>query len=144
MVKAIKNRLQPFQHSRTVHAPVMKLIGMRIIKISKGKAVLALSARKHHLNTIGSVHGGILCDLADAAMGAAFTTLAGKGRIGVTVEFKINFLRPVFAGEKIKALAKVISHGKSLYFTECELRAGRKGLVAKSSGLCKLLRSRIA
>ncbi len=139
-----KNHLHPFRHSRSVRAPVMKLIGMRIIKISKGKAILALRARKHHLNTIGSVHGGILCDLADAAMGAAFTSLAGKGRIGVTVEFKINFLRPVFSGEKIKAFAQVISHGKSLYFTECELRTPGNRLAAKSSGLCKLLRSRIA
>jgi len=140
MAKAIKHHLYPFRHSRSVRAPVMKLIGMKIIKISRGRAVLALAARKHHLNTIGSVHGGILCDLADAAMGAAFTSLAGKGRIGVTVEFKINFLKPVFESEELKASARVVSHGSTLYFTECALHNGKNHLVAKSSGLCKILR----
>ena len=139
MRNAKPKRLKPLGSSR---APVMKLIGMRIVKISNGKAVLALKTRKHHLNTIGSVHGGILCDLADAAMGAAFASLVGGDKSGVTVEFKINFLKPVFAGDELKAFAKVVSHGNSLYFTECELRNRKNRLAAKGSGLCKLLRSK--
>ena len=139
MRNAKSKRLKPLGNRR---APVMKLIGMRIVKISNGKAILVLKTRKHHLNTIGSVHGGILCDLADAAMGAAFASLVGPDRVGVTVEFKINFLKPVFAGDELKALAKVVSHGNSLYFTECELRDRENHLAAKASGLCKLLRSK--
>ncbi|MBI4431831.1 MAG: PaaI family thioesterase [Candidatus Omnitrophica bacterium] len=137
MRKTIKTHLKPLG-SR--YAPVMSLIGMRVVKISKGRATLALKAKRRHLNTIGSVHGGILCDLSDAAMGSAFASLVGGGRVGVTVEFKINFLKPVFASDEVRASAKVISHGNSLYFTECELRSGKNHLVAKASGTCKILK----
>lgn len=122
------------------YPPVAKLLGIEIVKQSKGKALLTMKTKKTHLNTIGSVHGGILCDISDAAMGYAFTSLLAKGRIGVTVEFKINFLKPVFESEELKASARVVSHGSTLYFTECELHNGKNHLVAKSSGLCKILR----
>ena len=125
--------------NKSQDAPVAKLLGMRIVRQGRGQAILKMKIKKDHLNTIGTVHGGILCDLSDAAMGYAFTSLLTKNQIGMTVEFKINFLKPVFVSEKLKASAKVLSHGKALYYIECTVRNSRNQLVAKAASTCKVI-----
>ena len=136
MPKTLRDRLIA---NKRHAAPVAKLLGMRIVRQGRGQAILKMKMRKDHCNTIGTVHGGILCDLSDAAMGYAFTTLLGRGQIGMTVEFKINFLKPVFPAETVKAWARVLSHGNTLYYTECAIRNRKGHLVAKAAGTCKIL-----
>lgn len=136
MSKTLRDRLMA--HKRHA-APVSKLLGMRIVRQGGGQSILEMKMKKDHLNTIGTVHGGILCDLSDAAMGYAFTTLLSKEQIGMTVEFKINFLKPVFVTETLKASAKVLSHGKTLYYVECAIRNRSGYLVAKAAATCKVL-----
>lgn len=97
-----------------------------------------MRAMRKHENTNGTVHGGILCDLSDAAMGYSFLTWLNHGETGVTVEFKINFLKPALTGDTLWASAKTLSRGKSLYYLECEIRNSRKELVAKAASTCKL------
>lgn len=120
-------------------APVAKLIGITVKSAAKGRALLGLRAERRHENTIGTTHGGILCDLSDAAMGYAFESALPKGRRGVTVEFKINFLKPARAGDLLTAKAWIVSHGKSLYYLECEIQNGKKVLIAKAASTCKVL-----
>ena len=52
--------------------PVASLIGFHIVSIEPGHAVMAMEAGPQHANPMGTLHGGILCDLADAAMGMAY------------------------------------------------------------------------
>lgn len=118
--------------------PVSRLIGFRIAKVQKGRAVLTLRTREAHRNFNGTVHGGILCDLSDAAMGAAFISAVRPDQTGVTVEFKISFFKAVFAGDFLKATARILSHGRSLYFLECEIRNSKDQLIAKAASTCKI------
>lgn len=119
--------------------PVARLIGFRLLRAQRGRAVCSLLAKKQHENTIGTVHGGILCDLSDAAMGFAFESLLPSDGRGVTVEFKINFLKPVYAGQELRALARTLSHGRNLYYLECEIRNPKGRLVAKAASTCKVV-----
>ncbi len=107
------------------------------MKVNRGKAVCKMKAREAHKNFNGTVHGGILCDLADATMGFAFISALHPSESGVTVDFKINFLKPVLVGSLIRAFAKTIFSGRSLYHLECELRNTKGELVAKASSICK-------
>ena len=59
---------------------------------------MSLEAGPQHANPMGTLHGGILCDLADGAMGMAFFTTCQEGETFTTLELKINFLRPVRMG----------------------------------------------
>ena len=52
-------------------APVMQLIGFRLTEVEEGAATVELDAGPQHANPMGTLHGGILCDIADAAMGLA-------------------------------------------------------------------------
>ena len=121
------------------HPPVSKLIGFRLVQMGKGKAVCEMAVKKQHENFVGTVHGGIICDIADATMGFAFASLLRTDQRGVTVEFKVNFLRPVYAGNFLRAHAKTIFHGKSLYYLECEVKDLSRKLIAKASSTCKVI-----
>src|SRR2546422_4058500 len=78
--------------------PVAKLIGFNLRSVKPGRAVLDLQAGPQHWNPLGGLHGGILFDLTDAAMGIAYASTLAEGETFANVELKINFLRPVKEG----------------------------------------------
>ncbi|HTP44843.1 MAG TPA: PaaI family thioesterase [Candidatus Acidoferrum sp.] len=120
-------------------APVARLIGFELTSIRHGESVIELEASDSHANPMGTLHGGILCDIADAAMGIAFASTLDDGESFTTLELKINFLRPVWK-EKLRALGKVVKRGKSIGMVECEVWNSQDVLVAKSSSTCLVLR----
>ena len=84
---------------------------------------------RHH-NPIGTLHGGIYCDLADAAMGFAYAATLAEDETFTTVELKINFFRPVRQG-KLTAEARVVKSGSTLAYVECDVKDSDGKLVAK-------------
>src|SRR6202035_5605311 len=77
-------------------APIGKLLGLTIIRKEKGQATVTFEADDRYANPMGTLHGGVLCDLADAAMGVAYLSTLEPGESLTTIELKINFLRPVW------------------------------------------------
>src|SRR5437667_10643305 len=61
-----------------VSTGVAKLIGFRLRAFGGGEAVVELESGPQHYNPMGTIHGGVLCDIADAAMGAAFATSCAR------------------------------------------------------------------
>ncbi len=84
------------------------------------------------------MHGGILCDLADATMGIAFASTLKQKQSAVTVELKINFLRPIWKGRLI-ALARVLHRGRQLGLVDCKATDEAGRLIAKASSTCMVL-----
>ncbi|MFZ0579887.1 MAG: PaaI family thioesterase [Candidatus Acidiferrales bacterium] len=119
--------------------PIAQLIGFRLTQIQKGEAVVEFEANNKHANPMGTLHGGVLCDVADAAMGIAFASTLDDGESFTTLELKINFLRPVW-NEKLRAVGKVVSRGKTVGMTECEITNSAGAIVARSSSTCMVLR----
>ena len=119
--------------------PVAKLIGFNLRSVEPGRAFLDLEAGPQHWNPMGGLHGGILCDLTDAAMGIAYSSTLAEGETFATVELKINFLRPVKQGLLI-AEGWVVSGGRTLGYTEAEVRDDDGRLIAKASSTCKIIR----
>jgi len=121
--------------------PVAKLIGFDCVQVEEGKTVFRLQARRdQHANPMGTLHGGILCDVADGAMGIACATLLEPGESFTTVEIKMNFFRPVTDG-LIEARARVVNAGKTMVYSECDLVAlPQEKLVAKATCTNMILR----
>jgi len=90
---------------------------------------------------MGGLHGGILCDLADAAMEMAYGSTLAEGEAFATVELKINFLRPFKQG-RLVAEGCFVSGGRTLGLSEAEVRDGDGRLIAKASSTCMTLRVR--
>ena len=94
--------------------------GFRIIAVQPGRAEVALSRRDDLLQFFGHFHGGVITALADQAAGIAVTSSLPKGRIGVTVEIKINFLEPASGGELV-ARAKTLKMSGSIGVATVEI-----------------------
>jgi uncharacterized protein (TIGR00369 family) len=119
--------------------PVAVLIGMRMVSFGGGEAVLEMKADRRHHNPMGTVHGGVICDIADAAMGYAFASTLESGESFTTLELKINFLRPVFE-DTLTARGKVAHRGKTVGLVECDVVNREGKVVARASSTCSVLR----
>ena len=119
--------------------PVAQLIGFRLTAVEPGRAVFELQADERHANPMGTLHGGILCDVADAAMGMAYGATLEEGESFTTLELKINFLRPHWTG-KLTAVANIVKSGRTIGLVECDLLDEKEQLVARASSTCMTLR----
>jgi uncharacterized protein (TIGR00369 family) len=93
--------------------PVARLVGFTLKQIEPGHAVFELQADERHHNPMGTVHGGVYCDVADAAMGMAYAATLAEGETFTTVELKVNFLRAVRKG-RLTAEARVVKAGRTV------------------------------
>ena len=120
--------------------PVARLLGLKLTGLESGSAVFTVEVDERHHNPLGTLHGGIYCDLADAAMGYAYAATLGEGETFTTVELKINFFRPVRQG-KLIAEARVVRAGANLGYVECDVKDGEGKLMARAASTCMKLRA---
>jgi uncharacterized protein (TIGR00369 family) len=120
-------------------APIAQLLGLRVLSVKPGRATVQLQASARFANPMGTLHGGILCDLADAAMGIAFASGLEEGESFTTLELKINFLKPVW-DSLLLATGHVVKAGHSVGLVECDVTDEGGALVARASSTCMILR----
>jgi uncharacterized protein (TIGR00369 family) len=87
-----------------------------------------------HRQQDGFIHAGVMATMADHTAGyAGFTTVGEEIQI-LTVEFKVNFLKPAH-GEALVCRSKVIRGGNTIIISESEvfdIRKGEETLAAKA------------
>ena len=88
---------------------------------------------------MGTLHGGILCDLADGALAMAWASELVDGESFTTLELKINFLKPVWE-TKLRAEARVIRRGKTVGVVACDVRDATGDIVAHATSTLMTLR----
>lgn len=110
---------------------------------SDGGAQVTLDLAPRHLNRVGSLHGGIIAMLLDAAAGFAASrswSEAGDALL-VTVSLNTHYIASVNRGRVI-ATGRVSGGGQSVKFAEADLRDGAGRLLATASGVFKRVRER--
>lgn len=107
-----------------------RLLGLEILKAEGGEAILSLKMHDGLRNLHGKLHGGALFSLIDTAMGQASHSLGDGSPNSVTLECKVNYIRPVTDGELI-CRAWVLHGGRRTQVLEAEVHQGEK-LVAKA------------
>lgn len=122
--------------------PVARLVGFRLLSVAHGESLFELDATEAHWNPMGTLHGGILCDVADAAMGVAFASTLDEDESFTTLELKINFLRPVWT-DKLMAVGRVVKRGRTVGMVECDVKDSKGALVARASCTCTVLRGKM-
>ena len=138
--KHVSGELQEGDHTHMRYpTAISQTLNMRIIAVGLGEATVEIDADPtKHGNQQGTVHGGLICELADAAIGTAHSTLMKESDSFATVEFKINFFRPVWK-EVLRAVAKPLHSGKTLTCYQCDiLRADGKTVATVSSTVINL------
>jgi uncharacterized protein (TIGR00369 family) len=119
--------------------PIADLLGFTLREVDPGRAVVAFDAGPRHANPMGTLHGGVLCDIADAAMGMAYAASLDEGETFTTLELKINFLKPVRTGRLI-ATGRLVKGGRTVGLLECDVVDDKDRLVARASSTCMTLR----
>ena len=127
------------ERARANDIPVARLIGFEAKEIADGRATVMLAAGPQHANPMGTLHGGILCDIADAAMGMAFASTLAPEESFTTVELKINFFRPIWQAQ-LKAEGTVVQRGRTIGYVECDITDEANRLLAKAASTCMVLR----
>jgi uncharacterized protein (TIGR00369 family) len=126
---AIKN--QPFAH----------LLGMEPVDAGPGWVEIGLEIAPRHTQHDGLVHGGVAASLADTGVALAAHTLIPPNWRVVTIEFKINFLRPAEAG-RLVCRGQVLRPGRNVTIAEAEVTAiwgEKRTLIAKALATIAIL-----
>jgi uncharacterized protein (TIGR00369 family) len=119
--------------------PIAQLLGIALKAIEPGHALLEMQASERHHNPMGTLHGGVYCDLADLAMGNAYASTLNEGEAFTTIELKINFLRAV-RNASLTAEARVVKAGSAVGYVECDVKDADGKLVARASSTCMKLK----
>ena len=100
----------------------LEYIGGELTDLGDGYAQLAFEICPHHTQHLGVVHGGAIATLADHCGWYAVISQLERGFTSVTIELKINYLKPA-KGEILTAEAKVVNRTKRTAFTTIEIFA---------------------
>jgi uncharacterized protein (TIGR00369 family) len=123
--------------------PIGRLLGFEVTDLDAGRAEVTCSAGARHANPMGTLHGGVLCDVGDAAMGTAFASTLDSGESFTTLELDAKYLRPVWETE-LTATAEVVERGRTTGLVECDVTDGSGRLVARLNSVCLVLRGEAA
>lgn len=135
--------LQRMMRGELPPPPVARLVGMRLAAADAEHVVMELDTNDRHANPMGTVHGGILCDLADAAMGMCFFAGLQPGESFTTLELKINFLRPIWKA-RLRAEAHAVQRGRTVGLVQCDVVDADTRLVARATSTLLVLRGEAA
>ena len=119
--------------------PIAQLIGFSLREVDAGRAVIDFEATPRHASPLGTLHGGVFADIADAAMGIAYASTLRDGETLTTLELKINFLKPVWSG-KLVATGRLVKGGRTIGLVECDVVDEHDRLVAHATSTCMTLR----
>ena len=119
--------------------PVAVLVGFTFAEFAVGHAVTEMETGPRHANPMGTLHGGIVCDLADAAMGTAMATTLEDDESFTTVDLGAKYLKPVWTA-RLRATADVVKRTRALGLVECSVTDETGSLVARANSTCLVLR----
>lgn len=119
--------------------PVAGLVGLEFMAIDVGRSVFELEAGPRHANPMGTLHGGIVCNLADAALGTAMASTLEDDESFTTVNLTVKFLKPVWSA-RLRATATMVKRTRTLGLLECEVHDPGGSLVARVYSTCMVLR----
>ena len=95
-------------------------MGLEITSMADGMSDGVLNVDQRHQNTVGLVHGGVLCTMADTLCGAAVISGIDTNRHPLTMDLNISFLKAA-RGDRITGSARTIHLGRRTAKVECSL-----------------------
>ena len=107
-------------------APFIASLGIELESATHGECRTVLRLRPDHLQQTGVVHAGVIAAIADHTAGGAAGSVLNRGFYPLTIEFKINLLRPA-SGDRITCHSRVLKAGRSVIVAESDVFASMEG-----------------
>lgn len=118
-------------------APITRLLDIRLLEWGPGTARVEMLADERHHNALGSVHGGIFCDLADVALGCALASTLSDRNGFTTLDLSMRYFKSAQSG-LLQATAKVVRLGSRIAYLECLILDEADQLIAKAASTCMI------
>ena len=122
-------------------SPYYRLLNIDIEEVRDNYARLSTEIEDKHIQFQGAVHGGVIASLADSVAAWAVYGSTDQEGIPVTLEMKINFLKPVQSG-RLVAEARNVHKGSRIFVGDVDIKNEKDELVAKSLVTYYLLKQR--
>lgn len=140
MSEPVKQKILSIEHEQRCReifekANFIREVGYRLEKLEIGFCETSLLITEKHLQQNRFIHAGVQSTMADHSAGTAAGTIAPLDKIVLSVEFKINLLRPAI-GNSLVCRSNILKNGKTLIVAESEIytfRNGKEKLVSKST-----------
>jgi uncharacterized protein (TIGR00369 family) len=129
--------LEQMMRGEIPEPPIARTIGFADFDALPGKVTVTLVAAEHHLNPLGSMHGGVICTLLDTVCGCAVHTTLDAGTGYTSLDLSTRFLRPVTASTGlIRCEGEVIARGDRTATAEARLVDANDRLLAHATSTC--------
>ncbi len=109
--------------------PFAQYLGIEVVDIKFGEAVLRLAVRDELLRNGGLVHGGVTASLIDTAAAFVVMSVVGPDQVNSTVDLTLHYLRPVLSGV-MTARAKIVRSGRRVIIAAVDVFDEAETLVA--------------
>jgi len=120
--------------------PMGRTLGIEPVRVEPGRAVFSVIPRRDHYNPLGVAHGGLAATLLDTALGCAIHSRLPAGQGYVTLELKVNYVRPVTVERgRLECDARVLHLGSRTGTAEGRVQDGDGRLVAHGTATCLLM-----
>ena len=134
----MRSKLEGWLDGSLPAPPIVQFLQIALRSCADGVSVMEMHVGLEHHNPIGTVHGGILCDLSDAAMGTALASLLKPDETFTTVELGAHFFAPVQEGV-LTAQARVVRRGRTTAYVECVVTDEAQRAVGRFDSTCLIL-----
>jgi uncharacterized protein (TIGR00369 family) len=125
--------------------PIASLVRFQVTEIEVGRVVFECTPDESVYNPIGTVHGGVVCTLADSAAACAVHTTLEAGLAYTSIDLNVSYLRPVTRDSGIlRAIGTVTKPGRRVAFSSVEVFDGHGKLVATATSSCLVFRPDMA
>jgi uncharacterized protein (TIGR00369 family) len=119
--------------------PIARTLGFLDFQAAAGKVTVTLQPSEHHLNPLGTVHGGVIATMLDTVCGCAVHTTLDAGTGYTSLDLNTRFLRPVTQGSGlIRCEGEVIARGARTATAQARLVDGKDRLLAHATSTCLL------
>ena len=133
-------RLHAIRDGQCAPPPLYDTLGITVLSAIPGTVTLTLAPCEQLANPHGQVGGGILATALDTAAAWACDTVCQPGRICTTIEFKTNFIKPVWPGdEALEICASVLRGGSRVMVAEARMTSAGGDLVAIAIVTCLVI-----
>jgi uncharacterized protein (TIGR00369 family) len=117
--------------------PIAKTLGFVLAEVAPGFALFTMAPAFRHYNPIGSVHGGVAATLLDSCMSCAIQTRLEQGRGYITLELKVNMVRPIMESTgPIRAEGRALHVGRRAGTSEGKILDANGTLLAHGTTTC--------
>ena len=133
-------QLVAIAEGRAPGPPIADTLGMRFVVAGERDIVVELTPEPRHYNLSGSVQGGVLSTLLDAAVGCAVWLTLESGQVFTSIDLNVKFLRPVTTESGLlRASGSVLQRGRRTALAQSQLYDASDRLVAHATSTCMFL-----